>query len=76
MRILALNWRDIRDPLGGGAELHLHEILKGAVAAGHEVDLVVSGYEGAPAEEEIDGIRVLRKGHWAVANFVLPGLSR
>lgn len=76
MRILALNWRDIGDPLGGGAELHLHEILKGVVAAGHEVDLVVSAYPDAPAQEEIDGIRVLRRGHWTVANFVLPGVCR
>ncbi len=76
MRILAVNWRDIGDPLGGGAELHLHEILKGAVAAGHEVDLVVSAYAGAPARDEIDGIRIHRRGHWAVANLVLPGVVR
>lgn len=76
MKILALNWRDFGDPLGGGAELHLHEILKGAVAAGHEVDLVVSGYRGAPPQETLDGVRVHRRGHWAVANFVLPGVCR
>jgi len=76
VRILALNWRDLGDPLGGGAELHLHEILKGAVAAGHEVDLVVSGYRGAPPQETVDGVRVHRRGHWAVANFVLPGVCR
>ncbi len=76
MRILAVNWRDIGDPLGGGAELHLHEILKGCVAAGHTVDLVVSGYAGAAAEDEIDGIRVHRRGHWAVANHVLPWTVR
>jgi glycosyltransferase involved in cell wall biosynthesis len=67
-----LNWRDINDPLGGGAELHLHHILKGAVAAGWEVDLVCSGYKGAPAHDVIDGVNIHRRGHWAVANFVLP----
>jgi len=76
LRILAVNWRDIGDPLGGGAELHLHEILKYAVAEGHEVDLVVSGYAGALAEEIVDGIRIHRRGHWTVANFVLPKLLR
>ena len=76
MRILAVNWRDIRDPLGGGAEIHLHEILSRAAAAGHEVELVVSRPAGAPAEETIDGVRVFRRGHWVVANFVLPGLVR
>lgn len=72
MRILAVNWRDLGDPLGGGAEMHLHAILEGAAAAGHEVDLVVSSYPGAAAEETVRGVRILRRGHWAVANFVLP----
>lgn len=71
-----MNWRDIGDPLGGGAELHLHEILKHCVGQGHEVDLVVSAYAGAPAQQTLDGIHVHRKGHWAVANFVLPGLAK
>jgi glycosyltransferase involved in cell wall biosynthesis len=76
LRILAVNWRDIRDPLGGGAEIHLHAILSRAVAAGHEVDLVVAGQTGAPDRETIDGIRIHRRGHWSVANFVLPGVVR
>jgi len=76
VKILAVNWRDIRDPLGGGAEIHLHEILKRAVAAGHEVDLVVSGRPGSTAREIIDGITIHRHGHWVVANFVLPWVVR
>ena len=76
MRILAVNWRDIRDPVGGGAEQHLHHILAGAVAAGHEVELVVAGYDGAPADDEIDGVRIHRRGHWAVANLALPPVVR
>jgi len=71
-----VNWRDIEDPLGGGAELHLHHILKGAAAAGWEVDLVCSGYEGAPRTGVIDGVNIHRRGHWAVANFVLPPVVR
>ena len=71
-----MNWRDIGDPLGGGAELHLHEILKGAVAARWQVDMVTAGYAGAPARETVDGIDIHRRGHWSVANFVLPGLVK
>ncbi len=67
-----VNWRDINDPLGGGAELHLHHILKAAVKAGHEVHLICSRYDGASKHDSIDGIRVHRFGHWAVANFILP----
>ncbi len=76
MRILAVNWRDIRDPLGGGAEIHLHEILKRVAAAGHEVELVAASYPGARDEEVVDGVLVRRRGHWAVANFELPRLVR
>ena len=28
MRICAVNWQDLDNPLGGGAETHLHEILE------------------------------------------------
>jgi glycosyltransferase involved in cell wall biosynthesis len=73
---LAVNWRDIKDPLGGGAELHLHHILKGAVAAGWDVDLVCSGYKGAPGHDVIDGVNIYRHGHWTVANFTLPPVVR
>ena len=56
--------------------MHLHHILKGAVAAGWTVDLVAASYPGAPAVEVVDGVTVHRKGHWSVANFVLPGVVR
>lgn len=71
-----MNWRDIGDPLGGGAELHLHHILKGAAARGWQVDLVCAGYAGAAAQEVVDGITIHRKGPWQVANFVLPWVVR
>jgi glycosyltransferase involved in cell wall biosynthesis len=51
-------------------------VLAGAVAAGHEVELVVSGYAGAPAEDEIDGVRIHRRGPWQLANWVLPWVVR
>jgi glycosyltransferase involved in cell wall biosynthesis len=46
------------------------------VAAGCEVDLVCSGYKGAPRHDIIDGIDVHRHGHWTVANFTLPRVVR
>lgn len=52
--------------------MHLHHILKGAVQAGHEVDLICSSYKGAAKHDSIDGVRIHRHGHWAVANFLLP----
>ncbi len=52
--------------------MHLHHILKGAVQAGHKVDLICSAYKGAAQQDSIDGVRIHRHGHWAVANFLLP----
>jgi len=46
------------------------------VAAGWDVDLVCSGYRGAPAKDVIDGVNIHRQGHWAVANFILPPVVR
>jgi glycosyltransferase involved in cell wall biosynthesis len=77
MRILAVNWRDRQDPMGGGAEVHLHELLRRLVDYGHEVTWLACSWPGAAAEEvRDDGIRYRRAGHWAVANFVLPRLMK
>ena len=40
------------------------------------MDLVCAAYAGAPAREVIDGVTIHRRGHWAVANFVLPTVIR
>jgi glycosyltransferase involved in cell wall biosynthesis len=70
---LALNWRDPRNPEAGGAEVHLHEILRRAVSAGHPVTQVSHAVDGLPGEEFIDGIRVLRHGRRNTFNFTIRG---
>ena len=62
MRILVVNWQDRRNPYAGGAELHLHEVFGRIAQQGNDVDLLCSGFSGAPAEEVVDGIRVRRVG--------------
>ena len=37
MNILILNWRDIKNPKSGGAEILTHELAKGLVNKGHKV---------------------------------------
>lgn len=71
-RFVAVNWRDLRNPDAGGAEVHLHEILKRLAAEGHEVTYFASGFEGGATEETYDGIRVLRAGRWFDANYAVP----
>jgi glycosyltransferase involved in cell wall biosynthesis len=52
--------------------VHLHEILKRWQARGHRVTWLASSFPGGAPEVEIDGIRVLRRGHWYDANHALP----
>jgi glycosyltransferase involved in cell wall biosynthesis len=76
MHLVALNWRDIKNPDAGGAEIHLHEILKRMVARGHRVTQFATAYDGGKARVEIDGVRVIRQGAWWNANYVLPRAMR
>ncbi len=62
MKLLVINWQDRRNPLSGGAEIHLHEIFGRLAARGHSVTLLVSGWRDAPAQEVLDGMRVHRVG--------------
>ncbi len=62
MRILVVNWQDRLNPEAGGAEVHLHEIFGRLASQGHDVSLLVSGWDGSPAEAVVDGMRVVRRG--------------
>ncbi len=76
MNILVINWRCIRNPEAGGAEVHLHEIFKRIVANGHRVTLVAHSFPGAAPEETIDGINTIHIGnkfffHYQFRNYYL-----
>jgi glycosyltransferase involved in cell wall biosynthesis len=73
VRVLVVNWRDIRNPEAGGAEVHLHEIFRRIARRGHEVVLLAHAFGDAPARESIDGIDVHRRGPRNTFNFVVPG---
>ncbi|MDT8436413.1 MAG: glycosyltransferase family 4 protein [Gemmatimonadota bacterium] len=62
MRVLVVNWQDRENPHAGGAEIHLHEIFGRLRRRGHEVTLLCSGWEGAPARAEVGGLDVVRAG--------------
>ena len=72
MKILIFNWQDIRNPLAGGAEVHLHEVFSRIVRMGHEVTLFCSFFKGAKREEIVDGIRVIREGGRYLFNYRVP----
>ncbi|MFZ1947345.1 MAG: glycosyltransferase family 4 protein [bacterium] len=76
LRILVINWRDIKNPEAGGAEVHLHEITKRIVAAGHAVTVLASRFPGAAARDEVDGVRIVRAGGKFSFNFHVPSATR
>ncbi len=75
-RILLVNWNDRTNPHAGGAEIHLHETFGRLAARGHEVTLLCSGFAGAAAREEMDGLDVRRVGGRYTFNFVVPWVLR
>lgn len=62
-RILILNWRDIKTPSSGGAEILTHEMAKRWVSWGYPVTQFSSYFPGAKKEEIIDGVKIIREGN-------------
>jgi glycosyltransferase involved in cell wall biosynthesis len=62
LRLLWLNWRDIKHPESGGAEVLTHEVMKRLVDKGHEMTLFCPKVPGRPNLEEIDGVKIIREG--------------
>jgi glycosyltransferase involved in cell wall biosynthesis len=69
MKILILNWRDIKHPLAGGAEISLLEHAKYWERMKNEVVWFSSTFTGAKNKEVIDGIRYIRKGSAYTVHF-------
>jgi len=72
MNVLVINWQDIKNPQAGGAEVHLHEVFSRIARLGHSVTLYCSSFPGASQEENINGIRVIRRGGRYLFNFRVP----
>lgn len=76
MKILLVNWMDMKNPTAGGAEVHLNEIFKRFAARGDEVTLVSSGFNGSSKTDEYDGIRIVRTGSRETFNFTAPAVLK
>jgi len=67
MKILWFTWKDLKNPLAGGAEVVNEELCKRLANDGHEVIIVVAGFKDAKKEEIINGYKVIRVGNrWNV----------
>lgn len=62
MRILILTWRDLAHPAAGGAEVYTEQVAASWARQGLEVTLFAAAVAGRPAEERVDGYRVVRAG--------------
>ncbi|MEV6813900.1 glycogen/starch synthase, partial [Micromonospora sp. NPDC051296] len=58
-RVLMLSW-EYPPVLVGGLGRHVHALSVALAAAGHEVTVVTRHADGAPLEEHVDGVRILR----------------
>lgn len=72
MKILLINWQDIKHPLAGGAEVQLQEVFSRIVGWGHSVTMFTCGFPGCDKTDEIDGIKIIRAGKRINFNWVFP----
>lgn len=63
MDILILNWKDLKNPDVGGAEVILYELSKRLVRDGHSVTWLCRQFDGCSSEDNLDGIRIIRRGN-------------
>ena len=62
MRILAFNWRDPKNPLAGGAEEYLFNILSLIANDKNKVTYFVASFPGSRSREEGENYTIIRKG--------------
>jgi glycosyltransferase involved in cell wall biosynthesis len=62
MHILFCNWRDTKNPEGGGSERYVENMARGLAGEGHSVTIACAAHDNAPREETVDGVRFVRRG--------------
>ena len=63
MRILVLNWRDLKHPRAGGSEVYSQHLARFWATQGHDVTFFCAASPGLAAREEVDGYQVVRRGN-------------
>ncbi|MDD5178471.1 MAG: glycosyltransferase family 4 protein [Candidatus Nanoarchaeia archaeon] len=62
MKILLLNWRDLKNPDAGGAELYVHRLFTDLAEKGYDIDWFCSSFKNCNIKESYDGINFIRRG--------------
>ncbi|MFY9484451.1 MAG: glycosyltransferase family 4 protein [Patescibacteria group bacterium] len=63
MNILIYNWKDLKHPEVGGAEIITHHIAKRLASRGHQVTWFCRSFPGATERDHYDGIEIVRRGN-------------
>jgi|SRR5579859_195892 len=63
MHILILNWKDVKNPEVGGAEVIAFAYARKLVKDGHTVTFFCRSFIGGNPEEIIDGVKIVRRGN-------------
>jgi glycosyltransferase involved in cell wall biosynthesis len=69
--VLLVNWRDMRNPEAGGAEVHLHEVAVRLVKDGFRCIQYSHAFPGCKAEEDVGGVLVRREGGKFLFNYTV-----
>jgi len=72
MRILILNWKDIKHPQVGGAEIIVYELAKRLVRDGHQVTWFCRRFKGSSPTDSVDGINIVRQGNLVTMYLLAP----
>jgi glycosyltransferase involved in cell wall biosynthesis len=76
-RVAIVNWRDPWHPEAGGAEVYAWQMARGLLRRGAAVTFLTARAAGQRADEQRDGIRVIRRGgRFTVYPRVLAWLLR
>jgi glycosyltransferase involved in cell wall biosynthesis len=69
--VLFVNWRDMRNPEAGGAEVHLHEVAVRLVKDGFRCIQYSHAFPGCKPEEDVGGVTVRRAGGKFLFNWTV-----
>ncbi|MEO6096308.1 MAG: glycosyltransferase family 4 protein [Fibrobacteria bacterium] len=70
-RVLLVNWRDMRNPEAGGAEVHLHEVAVRLIRDGFTCIQYSHAFPGCQSREDVGGVDVRRVGGRFLFNFTV-----
>ena len=69
MHIAIFNWRDVKHPQAGGAEVVTYQVARRWAADGHRVTWFAASFPDAPPRETLDGVEVVRRGRQYTVHY-------